>query len=88
MQFFESIEKEYGKYYNLYKFEVWHNDENARLFNIFANAMGDNAQGVPYTIIGEHSFIGFGENYKEEFIKTIEEQHKNNFDIYFDKIKK
>lgn len=88
MQFFESIEKEYGKYYNLYKFEVWYNDENARLFNIFANAIGDNAQGVPYTIIGEHSFIGFGENYKEEFIKTIEEQHKNNFDIYFDKIKK
>lgn len=88
MKFFESIEKEYGKYYNLYKFETWYDEENARIFSIFANAMGDNANGVPYTIIGERSFSGFGGHSKEEFLKAIEEQYKNNYDVYFDEIKK
>ena len=88
MAFFESIEKEYGKYYNLYKFETWNDEENAKIFNIFANAMGDEARAVPYTIIGEKSFFGFGENSKEQFINAIEEQSKNNYDVYFDKLKK
>lgn len=88
MKFFESIEKEYGKYYNLYKFETWYDEKNAKIFNIFANAMNDEADGVPYTIIGEKSFSGFGGSYKEEFLKAIEEQYKNNYDVYFDEIKK
>lgn len=88
IEFFDSIEKEYGKYYNLYKFETWYDEENAKIFNIFTNAMGDNANGVPYTIIGEKSFSGFNESFKEEFIKAIEEQYKNNYDVYFDEIKK
>lgn len=88
MKFFESIEKEYGKYYNLYKFETWYNEESAKIFNIFANAKDDNANGVPYTIIGEKSFSGFGESLKEEFLKAIKEQYKNNYDVYFDEIKK
>ena len=88
MKFFESIEKEYGKYYNLYKFETWYDEKNAKIFNIFANAMSDEADGVPYTIIGEKSFSGFGGSSKEEFLKAIEEQYKNNYDVYFDEIKK
>lgn len=88
MKFFESIEKQYGKYYNLYKFETWYNEENAKIFEIFANAMSDKANGVPYTIIGKKSFSGFGKSSEEEFIKAIEDQYQDNYDIYFDKIKK
>lgn len=50
--------------------------------------MGDTTNGVPYTIIGEKSFFGFGESSKEEFLKAIEEQYQNNYDVYFDEIMK
>lgn len=87
-QFFESIKEKYGDYYNLYTFETWYNEENAKLIYTFAENMGDKVTGVPYTIIGDKSFTGFGEKSKENFINAIENQYKNNYDVYFDKIKK
>lgn len=87
LQFFESIQEKYGEYFNLYRFETWHHEENKKLVSIFASVMGDKLSGVPYTIIGEKSFTGFGENSKNNFIKAIESQYKNSFDVYFDKIK-
>ena len=87
-EFFESIKETYGNYYNLYTFETWYNDENKKLVYTFAENMGDKLTGVPYTIIGNKSFSGFDEKYKNDFIIAIENQYKSNFDIYFDKIKK
>ncbi len=86
-EFFESIKEKYANYYNLYSFETWYNEENAKLIYTFADSMGDKIKGVPYTIIGDKSFNGFSEKYKKDFIKAIEEQHKSNYDVYFDKIK-
>lgn len=87
-EFFESIKETYGNYYNLYTFETWYNDENKKLVYTFAENMGDKLTGVPYTIIGNKSFSGFDEKYKNDFIIAIENQYNSNFDIYFDKIKK
>lgn len=87
-EFFESIKEKYGEYYNLYTFETWYNEENAKMLSTFAKSMGDNVKGVPYTIIGNESFEGFSENSKSEFISAIENQYKNGYDVYFDKIKK
>lgn len=50
--------------------------------------MGDEAKGVPYTIIGNKSFTGFNEEDKKDLIDAIESQYKNSYDVYFDKIKK
>lgn len=86
-RFFESINEKYGDYYNLYTFETWYNEENAKLIHIFASSMGDHLKGVPYTIIGSKSFKGFSEKQKDEFISAIESQHKNSYDVYIDKIK-
>lgn len=86
--FFESIKETYGDYYNLYTFETWYNEENVRLAFTFAENMGDTITGVPYTIIGNKSFKGFKEKYKNEIIDAIENEHTNAFDVYFDKIKK
>lgn len=87
-EFFECIKEKYGDYYNLYTFETWYNDENAKLIYTFAESMGDVVTGIPYTIIGNKSFTGFGDKNKSEFISTIEKQQENNYDVYFDKIKK
>lgn len=82
--FFDEIKEEYGNYYNLYTFEVFENVENQNIMNAFANALGDEPTGVPYTVIGNTSIIGFGEKNKQKFIDTIKNNHQNSEDIYFD----
>lgn len=86
--FLNSIKSEYGKYFNLYKYEVWKNEYNNKLMYTFANALGDNPKGVPYFIIGDVSYNGFSEDYKAGIIETIEALHDKDNDIYFDKLKK
>lgn len=84
-EFFDSIEDEYGDYFVLNTFEVWHNKENEKLLNQFANAMGDEVSGVPYTIIGEKTFSGFSETYEKDILDAIKNQYQNSYDVYFDK---
>lgn len=86
-KFFQEIESEYGKYYNLYRFETWYNDDNAELMKTFATAMGDKTKGVPYTVIGDQGFIGFPEEYKNQIKEAIKKSASTDYDIYFDKIK-
>ena len=85
--FFDEIKETYGKYYNLYTYEVWENPNNAEMMNKFAEALGEEVTGVPYTIIGDKSFKGFGESSKEEIMNAIKNNHQNSSDVYFDKIK-
>lgn len=85
--FFDEIQEEYGDYYNLYTYEVWNNPDNAEIMKKFASALNEEAKGVPYTVIGDVSFIGFSESDKEKFIETIKSKHQNSSDVYFDKIK-
>lgn len=84
--FFESIEEQYGDYYNLNTFEVWNNEENASLLEVFSQSMNEDVTGVPYTIIGDKSFMGFNEDKEKEFINAITSQHQDSYDVYFDKI--
>ena len=85
--FFDEIKETYGKYYNLYTYEVWENPNNAEMMNKFAEALGEEVTGVPYTIIGDKSFKGFGESSKEEIMNAIKNNHQNSSDVYFDKIR-
>lgn len=82
-EFFASIEEEYGKYYNLYKLSA--NLYQDLIFEI-AEVFNDNVRGVPYTIIGDKSFVGFSENTKEEMLNAI--KNYNGYDVYIDEIKK
>ena len=86
--FFEEIKENYGHLYNLYSYETWHNEENAKIMQIFSKSIGEKVTGVPYTIIGEKTFNVFGEKSKDNFINAIKTQYKNSYDVYFDKIKK
>lgn len=87
-EFFDSIEKEYGDLYNLYKFETWNNRYNANMMKVFSKEMGDGEKGgVPYTIIGSKTFRGFGSSSENKFKEAIEEEASKDFDIYIDVIK-
>lgn len=86
--FLKSIENEYGNLFNVYEFEVWHNEENEKIMKEFGKAMNDNLTGVPYTIIGKESIKGFNDSKKEQILDAIINESKNNYDVYFDKINK
>ncbi|MBP5678420.1 MAG: hypothetical protein J6X28_01150 [Bacilli bacterium] len=61
-EWFESIEEEYGYKYNIIRYEVWYDEENADLMSRVAAARGEDAGGVPYLIIGDKSWIGFAKD--------------------------
>lgn len=83
-KFFEDIEEEYGKYYKLNTFEVWYNEDNLMIYEQFAEKMGDAADGVPYTIIGNKTISGFGDAAKKKIKNAIMEEYEKSYDVYFD----
>ena len=68
---FESIKEEYGKYFIIKDYETWYNEENAELMKKVAKARGEEANGVPYIIIGDKSWMGFTQSYTDEMLKEI-----------------
>ena len=82
LKFFEQMDAEHLENYNLYAFEVWKNEDNAELMNQFAEAVGETVSGVPFTIIGEQSFSGFGGDMGEDLQKAIMAERHSDFDAY------
>lgn len=85
-KFLSEIEEEYKNMYNLYTYEVWYNEENEKILKEFGKELNVEIKGVPFTIIGEKTFSGFGEQRKEEIKEAIKTESEKNFDVYFDKI--
>lgn len=81
--YLEILKKEHGNLFQINEFEISKSSKNREILNYFSNKMGDTVTGVPYTIIGNKSFMGFTESYKEEFVSTIREQYQNSYDVYF-----
>lgn len=55
LEWFESIEEEYGDYFDLVDYEV-STEENSLLWSEAAEMMGDTPSGVPYMIVGKYSY--------------------------------
>lgn len=92
LEYFDSIEKEYGKYYNLVKYEVWYDKDNSALMTDVAKKLNETVTGVPYIIIGKNTYKGFNsaqmseeikKNIKEEYDKPVSER----FDVLQEKPK-
>jgi len=84
---FDSIEKDYGEYFELVKFEVWNDSQNNDLMYKVSNHFNDNASGVPYLIIGRETINGFGgsDYEKQRIINYImDEYNKNESERYND----
>lgn len=63
IEWFDSIEEEYGKYFDLVKFEVWSNQTNSEFMQVVADKLGEDVGGVPFLIVGEYTFPdGFAPN--------------------------
>jgi len=84
-EWFNTIEEEYGSYFEVVDYETWYNQENAELMQKVAKARGEEANGVPYIVIGNQSWNGFTESYEPEMIERIksefEKDVKDRYDI-------
>lgn len=89
LEFFDSIDEEYGKYYNLVKYETWTSffaSRNNKMMKKVAESFGEDLEklGVPYIIIGDKTFLGYTDSYKEDIKKAIVDAY--NDDNYEDKV--
>ncbi len=74
-EWFESIEEEYGSLFKVVDYETWNDEDNAELMQKVAEARDEKAEGVPYIIIGNKSWNGFTDSYKDEMIEEIKAEH-------------
>lgn len=78
LTYLNSIVDEYGKYFKLVSYEVWTNAENAELMQSAAEILGDQANGVPYIVIGDQSFLGYSSNYNEAIESAIMDLYESD----------
>lgn len=66
-----NLRKQYGDTVEFIYYEVWNNEENAKLMDLVKEKMGNDQSGVPYTVIGSNAYIGYNENIGYAIEKTI-----------------
>ena len=70
-KWFNEIMDEYKDYVNIYDFEVWHSKKNMNLLDKVKDKMGSNANGIPFTVIGEKYYVGFSDVTKSQMENKI-----------------
>lgn len=86
-EWFKSIEEEYGDRFEIVDYETWYDEDNSELMQKIAKARGeeDSATGVPYIIIGDKSWVGFADDYKDEIKSQIDTEYgkeiKDRYDV-------
>ena len=77
-EFLTEINEEIGEKFNLYSFEVWHDEDNVELVHEIAGMMHTTFEGVPFTVIGNQAITGFS---PDEILAAINSAHEEAFDI-------
>ena len=70
LNFLYGLDGEYDDYINVVTFEVWENQNNAKLAKAVAAKLNDEFGGVPYIVVGDKTFAGFGSSTGTELIET------------------
>ncbi|MBR2678387.1 MAG: glutaredoxin [Bacilli bacterium] len=73
-EWFNSL-TDYSSMFKIVDYETWYDEDNADLMKKVAKARGEEAEGVPYIIIGDKSWNGFADDYKEEILAQIQAVH-------------
>ena len=80
--YFANIVNEEGMYFNFYSFETWRNKSNYNIAVNVAEELGSNFDGsVPFTVVGDKIYSGFGEETGTKILGYIKELY-NNKDRY------
>lgn len=80
---YENID-ELGQYFNLVSYEIFYNQDNSKLMSEVSKFFGEEATGVPYIVIGDKYFSGFGEGLKEDIKTAIKDlyESKDRYDVF------
>ena len=81
LTFLTTILKEYGEYFKVESFEVWYDKDNAKLMEEVAEFLDEDAEGVPFIVIGDKVFAGYTSSYDED-IKTAIKNLYNSSERY------
>ena len=72
LKFLEEIKGKY-KNLNIYTYEVTTSKKNAEYYQDIKKVLNENSNGVPFTVIGNKSFLGYNELIGNRIEKTIQE---------------
>ena len=78
LTFLYGLDGEYDDYINVVSYEVWYSKENSVLAQAVAKRLNDKFEGVPYIVIGEKSFAGFGSDTGTAMINTALEYYQDS----------
>lgn len=78
LEFFDSIEDEFGQYYTMNTYEVWYNQDNADLMEEVAEKLGVSVTGVPFLVIGDQTWNGYASSYDAEIEAKILSEYNSD----------
>ena len=79
LEFFDTLEEdsEYKDLYKLVTYEVWYDETNSKLMQDVADALGEQASGVPYIVIGSKTFSGYAASYDDKIKDAIKTAYED-----------
>lgn len=84
MSMLASIISEYGKYFNFVSYEIYNNKDNNNLMSKVSDFLGANADGVPFLIIGDDYFVGYGTSLDEQIKEKLKSYYESEdrYDVF------
>ncbi len=73
-----------GAYFKVVSFEVYKDGNNSKLMNEVSDFMNANVTGIPFYIIGDKTFVGYGASYDEDIKNAIMDAYnaKDKYDVF------
>lgn len=71
LNYLDTLKRQLGDNINIKKYEVWNNKDNSKLMLDVQKRLNDDASGVPYTVIGDKTFVGYSEDIGREIHKEV-----------------
>ena len=80
LAFFQDLvnDKNYADKFDLIEYEVWNNEENAKLGQAVADKLEEEMDGVPYIVIGDKTFSGYTTSYDDQIKEAIDNFYEDD----------
>lgn len=75
IEFLQSLSDQEKAKFNLYTFETWYDNENKALMEDVEVELNVNIGGVPFFIIGDQTFSGYGTSMNDDIIAAIDAEY-------------
>lgn len=84
LEFLNSIVEEHGSKFKLVSFEVYYDQNNGNLMEEVGTFLNKSADGIPFIIIGNQTFAGYGSTMSDQIISAIDAEYnkKERYDVF------